>query len=92
MSSCVNDQEDDVAIDVYLQIDAFGTPDPDDECDHTVPAPILRELARDLVVQTVRASGGPDRLRAEIKNQRIDFDALPPDIQRAFRPYFFTLK
>jgi hypothetical protein len=72
--------------------DAFGTPDPYDENDDTVPAPILRELARDLVVQTVRASGGPDRLRAEIKNQRIDFNALPPEIQRAFRPYFVIVK
>lgn len=51
-----------------------------------VPIPILRELAHDLAAHTVRAVGGEDQLHAEIKNQRIDFNALSP--QEAFRPYF----
>jgi hypothetical protein len=47
-----------------------------------------RELGRDLAARTVRALGGPDRLRAEIKHQRIDFNSLPKELQEAFAPYF----
>jgi len=71
---------------------AFAMPDPYDDIDEKVPAPILRELARNLATQTVRVCGGPDRLRAEIENQRIDFNALPPELQAAFRPHFGTVK
>jgi len=52
------------------------------------PLSILRQLARDLVARLVRAVGSPDKLRAEIKNQRIDFDRLSPELQEAFKPYF----
>jgi hypothetical protein len=53
-----------------------------------VPIPILRELARDLAAQTVRAFGGHDRVGAEIRKQRIDFNQLSPELQEAFAPYF----
>jgi hypothetical protein len=56
------------------------------------PLPILQQLARDLAARLVRAVGGPDKLRAEIKNQRIDFDRLSPELQEAFRPYFGPAK
>jgi hypothetical protein len=62
--------------------------DPNADNDSNVPDPILRELAGDLAARTVRAFGGPDRLRAEIKNQRIDFNSLPQELQEAFAPYF----
>jgi hypothetical protein len=52
------------------------------------PLPILQQLARDLAARLVRAIGGPDKLRAEIRNQRIDFDRLSPELQEAFKPYF----
>jgi len=52
------------------------------------PQPVLRQLARDLAARLVRALGGEDRLRAEIKNQHIDFDQLSPELQEAFAPYF----
>ncbi|WP_198115874.1 hypothetical protein [Massilia rhizosphaerae] len=52
------------------------------------PLPILQQLARDLATRLVRAVGGPDKLRAEIKSQRIDFDKLSPELQEAFKPYF----
>jgi hypothetical protein len=52
------------------------------------PLPILKQLSRDLAVRLVRAVGSADKLRAEIKNQRIDFDSLSPELQEAFRPYF----
>lgn len=52
------------------------------------PLPVLQQLASDLAQRLVRALGGPDRLRAEIKNQRIDFDKLSPELQEAFSPYF----
>ena len=73
-------------------VETFGTPDPNAENDGNVPDSILRELASDLAARTVRAFGGPDRLRAEIKNQRIDFNQLPPALQDAFKPYFGPAK
>ena len=68
--------------------ETFETADPDAENNGNVPIPILHELARDLAARTVRAFGGPDKLRAEIKNQRIDFNQLSPELQEAFKPYF----
>lgn len=73
-------------------VETFGVHDPNAENDGNVPDPILRELARDLAARTVRAFGGPDRLRAEIRNQRIDFNQLPSDLQVAFKPYFQPAK
>jgi hypothetical protein len=57
-----------------------------------VPLPILQQLSRDLAARLVRAVGGADKLRTEIKNQRIDFDALSPELQVAFKPYFSAAK
>lgn len=73
-------------------LDTFSTHDPNADNDGNVPDRVLRELARDLAVQTVRTFGGPERLRAEIKRQRIDFNQLPPDLQQAFKPYFEPAK
>jgi hypothetical protein len=73
-------------------VETFQVHDPDADNDGNVPIPVLRELARDLAARTVRAFGGPDRLRAEIKNQRIDFNQLPSDLQEAFKPYFGPAK
>lgn len=53
-----------------------------------IPREVLQELARDLVTRLVRAAGGAKRLRAEIKNQHIDFQQLSPEMQEAFKPYF----
>jgi len=69
-------------------VETFDVHDPNAEIHDNVPDPILRELARDLAARTVRAFGDPDRLRAEIKNQRIDFNSLPQELQEAFAPYF----
>ncbi|MYM39091.1 hypothetical protein [Duganella qianjiadongensis] len=68
--------------------ETFETHDPNADKDGNVPDPILRELARDLATRTVRAAGGPDRLRAEIKKQHIDFNKLAPELQEAFAQYF----
>lgn len=68
--------------------ETFDARDPNADNNGNVPIPILRELARDLAIQTVRAFGGPDKLRAEIRNQHVDFDTLSPELQEAFRPYF----
>lgn len=73
-------------------VETFEVHDPNAENDGNVPDPILRELARDLAARTVRAFGGADRLRAEIKSQRIDFNQLPSDLQEAFKPYFGPAK
>jgi hypothetical protein len=76
-NKCVDDPAD----------ESFETRDP-----NQIPLPILRQLAQDLVVRLVRAVGGQDKLREEIKNQRIDFDRLSPELQEAFKPYFNTVK
>jgi len=72
--------------------ETFDARDPNADNTGNVPIPILRELARDLAIQTVRAYGGPDKLRAEIKKQRIDFNQLSPELQEAFKPYFGPAK
>jgi hypothetical protein len=56
------------------------------------PQPVLQQVAHDLATRLVRAVGGADRLRAELRNQRIDFDQLSPELQEAFRPYFGPAK
>lgn len=72
--------------------ETFDTHDPNADTDGNVPDRILRVLAFDLATQTVRAVGGPERLRDEIKRQRIDFNQLPPELQEAFKPYFAPMK
>jgi hypothetical protein len=76
---------------MYIVADGKCVSDPADEYfegpTDEVPLPILQALARDLAARLVRAFGGVDKLRAEIKNQRIDIDALPPVLKDAFRPY-----
>lgn len=69
-------------------VETFATSDANADNNGNVPDSILRELARDLVVRTVRAFGGPTQLRLQIKQQRIDFNQLPPALQEAFKPYF----
>jgi hypothetical protein len=62
--------------------ESFDVVDLNADDDGNMPTQILRELARNVAAQAVQAFGGADRLRAEIKNQRIDFDALSPERQR----------
>jgi hypothetical protein len=76
-NKCIDDPAD----------ESFEARDP-----NQIPLPILRQLAQDLVARLVRAVGGQDKLRAEIGNQRIDFDRLSPELQEAFKPYFSTVK
>ena len=68
--------------------ETFATHDPNANNDGNVPDAVLRDLAYDFAERTVRAFGGADRLRTEIKNQRIDFNALPRELQEVFAPYF----
>ncbi|NHZ98884.1 hypothetical protein [Massilia sp. CCM 8734] len=53
-----------------------------------IPHEVLQQLAADLVARLVQAAGGGDRLRADIKKRKIDFDQLSPEMQEAFKPYF----
>lgn len=68
--------------------ETFDARDPNADNNGNVPIPILRELARDLATQSIRAFGGPEKLRAAIIAQRLDFDTLSLELQEAFRPYF----
>jgi hypothetical protein len=72
--------------------ETFDVRDPDAANNGNVPIPILKVLAVDLAARTVKAFGGADQLRVEIKNQRIDFNKLSPELQEAFRPYFGPTK
>lgn len=51
------------------------------------PQAILQKLASDLAAQLARALGGSERLRTELRNQRIEFDQISPELQEAFRTY-----
>lgn len=68
--------------------ETFEVHDPNADNDGNVPIPMLKALALDFAARTVKAFGGADRLRAEIKAQRIDFNKLSPELQAAFKPYF----
>lgn len=72
--------------------ETFGPRDPNADNDGNVPDRVLKVLAVDLAARTVKAFGDPDRLRVELKAQRVDFNALPPELQEAFKPYFDTKK
>lgn len=72
--------------------ETFDVRDPDADNNGNVPIPMLKALAFDLAARTVKAFGGADRLRAEIKAQRIDVNKLSPELQEAFKPYFGTAK
>lgn len=52
------------------------------------PQAILQKLAIDLAAQLARALGGSDRLRSELRNQRIDVNELSPELLEAFKIYF----
>ncbi|MEO7496605.1 MAG: hypothetical protein ABIT83_11560 [Massilia sp.] len=68
--------------------ETFDVRDADADSNGNVPIPILKMLAVDLAARTVKAFGGADRLRVEIKKQHIDFNKLSPELQEAFAPYF----
>ena len=68
--------------------ETFEVHDLDAENDGNVPIPMLKALAVDFAARTVKAFGGADRLRAEIKAQCIDVNRLSPELQEAFKPYF----
>jgi hypothetical protein len=72
--------------------DTFDVRDTNADNDGNVPIPMLKALAVDFAARTVKAFGGADQLRAQIKAQRIDFNRLSPELQAAFKPYFEPVK
>jgi hypothetical protein len=68
--------------------ETFNARDPNACNNGNLPMPIPRQLPRDLATRTVQASGGTDKLCAEIKLQKIDFDTLSPELHASFRPCF----
>lgn len=72
--------------------ETFGSHDPNADSDGNVPDRVLKMLAVDLAARTVKAFGDRDRLGLELKAQHVDFNALPPELQEAFEPYFDTKK
>lgn len=63
--------------------DVFDAPD----FKMVLTPPILRQLAVDVVRRLERAFGGPEQLKTELRNQRVDLDVLPPDLREAMRAY-----
>lgn len=53
-----------------------------------LPEHVLKSLAADMAQRFVKAFGGSERFRAELRNQHIDKDALPPELLAALKPYF----
>jgi hypothetical protein len=63
--------------------EAFETPDVRES-----PPPVLRRLADDLAARLVKAYGGKDQLREELRSQHMERAQLTPELQAAFAPYF----
>lgn len=51
---------------------------------------VLQALASDAAARLVRAYGGADRLRREVRHQKVDIKALPTELRKALTPYFAT--
>lgn len=58
------------------------------ELPEQTPEPVRRQLALDAQARLERAFGGTEKLSKELRRQRIDPAALPPDLHAAFKPYF----
>ena len=56
--------------------------------DADITEPVLKLLAADYAKRLERAFGGAAKLRAELRNQHIDKEALPPELLEALQPYF----
>lgn len=56
--------------------------------DDELPEPVLKLLAVDVAKRLVKAFGGADKLRTELRNQHIDKETLPPELLAALKPYF----
>ncbi|MFC5459805.1 hypothetical protein [Massilia niabensis] len=55
--------------------------------DDEITEHILKQLAVDYAKRLERAFGAA-KLRAELRNQHVDQDALPPELRQALSPYF----
>lgn len=53
-----------------------------------LPEAVLRLLAADVAKRLVKAFGGAEKLKTELRNQHIDKDALPPELLETLKPYF----
>jgi hypothetical protein len=63
--------------------DVFDEP----ESSKALTPPILKQLAEDVVRRLERAFGGPEQLKLELRNQRVNLDALPPELRDAMKTY-----
>jgi len=52
-----------------------------------MPQHVLQALAKDVATRLQRAFGGADQLRVELRNQRIDLQSLPTELQHAFKDF-----
>jgi hypothetical protein len=53
-----------------------------------IPKAVLQQLANDLAVRLVRASGSPNQLRTHLRRKQINGEALPKELQEAFKAFF----
>jgi hypothetical protein len=49
--------------------------------------PILKQLAVDAVRRLEQSFGGAEKLKQELSNQRVNLEALPPELHDAMLPY-----
>jgi hypothetical protein len=86
-------QKDELGAVVYVQSGECRAIDPAREVFDTrdfdeTPQVVLRQLADDFVARLLRAFGGTNQLRAELRNQRVDQAQLPTELSAALAPYF----
>lgn len=60
--------------------------------DDELPQDALQRLSVDFASRMSKAFGGERRLKAEMRNQRVDPDTLPEELRRAFRTFTSTSK
>jgi hypothetical protein len=53
-----------------------------------IPSPILQQLSANLAARLARAFGGPGQLQIALRNQHVNQNRLPSELQEAFKPYF----
>ena len=51
------------------------------------PQHVIQALALDVAARLQRAFGGAERLKVELRNQRIDLESLPTELKQAFKGF-----
>jgi hypothetical protein len=85
-------QKDERGVIAYVQGQTCRVIDPardvfDDRNYDEISQPMLQKLGDDFAARLVRAFGGANQLRTELRNQRVDQEELPAELRTSMAPY-----